>query len=72
MKHYLKLRETIGKDVEISNWEFLNLINEREEIKVGTQIVEKWLEKEVTWEVIEINDNKIYWAITKVNKIEEE
>lgn len=61
MKHFLKARYVITKDKSIKDPELLNLINEREEIKVGTQIVIKKQDKEFTLEVVEINRDKVWW-----------
>ena len=61
MKHFLKAKYVITKDKSIKDPELLNLINEREEIKVGTQIVIKRQDKEFTLEVVEIKRDKVWW-----------
>ena len=66
MKHFLKAKSVITKDKSIKNPELLNLINEREEIKVGTQVVVKRQGKEVLLEVVEIQGNKVWWEIKEV------
>lgn len=66
MKHFLKAKCVITKDKSIKDPELLNLINEREEIKVGTQVVVKRQGKEVLLEVVEIQGNKVWWEIKEV------
>lgn len=66
MKHFLKAKYVITKDKSIKDPELLNLINEREEIKVGTQVVVKRQGKEVLLEVVEIQGNKVWWEIKEV------
>lgn len=39
MKHFLKARYVITKDKQIKNKEVFNLIEERDVIEVGTQVV---------------------------------
>lgn len=63
MKHCLKTKYIVTEDNEIKDAELLNLINERDEIDIGTQVVVEWREKEVLLEVVEINDQKVWWQI---------
>ena len=63
MKHCLKAKYIVTEDNEIKDAELLNLINEREEIKAGTQVVVKRQGKEVLLEVVEIQGNKVWWQI---------
>lgn len=56
MKHYLE-------DKQIRDPELLNLINERDEIKAGTQVVVKKQRKELLLEVTKINDQEIWWEV---------
>ena len=63
MKHCLKTKYIVTEDNEIKDAELLNLINERDEIDIGTQVVVEWREKEVLLEVVEINDQRVWWQI---------
>ena len=63
MKHCLKTKYIVTEDNEIKDAELLNLINERDEIDIGTQVVVEWREKEVLLEVVEINDQRVWWEI---------
>ena len=63
MKHCLKTKYIVTEDNEIKDAELLNLINERDEIDIGTQVVVEWREKEVLLEVVEIKDQKVWWQI---------
>lgn len=56
----MKLKTSVK---EIRDEELLNLIDERDEIDIGTQVVVEWREKEVLLEVVEINDQKVWWQI---------
>ena len=49
----------------IKDPELLNLINEREEIKVGTQVIMRIQGKEILLEVIEIKNNEVWWGIRR-------
>jgi hypothetical protein len=66
MKHYLRLRG-ISQEIEIINTELINLMNERDIIEAGTQIVYEWVDIRVIWEVIEIKNDKVIWQIKEVN-----
>ncbi len=61
MKHFLKAKYVITKDKSIKDPELLNLINERDKIEVGTQVVLKRQGKEFTLKVVEINRDKVWW-----------
>lgn len=65
MKHYLKTKYIVTEDNEIKDAELLNLINEREEIKVGTQVIMRIQGKEILLEVIEIKNNEVWWEIRR-------
>lgn len=54
MKHCLKTKYIVTEDNEIKDAELLNLINERDEIDIGTQVVVEWREKEVLLLLIEL------------------
>ena len=66
MKHYLRLKG-ISQEIEIKNKELLNLMNERDNIEVETQVIDEWAGIEVILEVIEIEGDKIVWQIKEVN-----
>ena len=70
MKHYVRLTTSSQEieEIEMVDKEFIILVDEREIIEVGTQIVYICGDKELTLEVIEIKDNKVIWQIKKVNK----
>lgn len=61
MKNCLRTKKVITKDYQIKDPELLNLINEREEIKVGTQVIMRIQGKEILLEVVEINNENVYW-----------
>lgn len=63
MKHFLKSKYLYSKDNRIRDKELINLIEERDEIEIGTQVVVEWREKEVLLEVVEINDQRVWWQI---------
>lgn len=67
MKHFLKTKsiDFINlKDKQIRNKEVLNLIQEREEIELGTQIVvDISVSGDYILEVIEIDSNYIWWEV---------
>ena len=63
MKHCLNTKHIVTEDNEIKDAELINLINERDEIDIGTQVVVEWREKEVLLEVVEINDQRVWWQI---------
>jgi hypothetical protein len=65
MKHCLKTKYIVTEDNEIKDVELLNLINEREEIKVGTQVIMRIQGKEILLEVIEIKNNEVWWEIRR-------
>ncbi len=65
MNNYLKAKYIITKDKQIKDKELLNLINEREEIKVGTQVIMRIQGKEILLEVIEIKNNEVWWEIRR-------
>ncbi len=65
MKHCLKTKYIVTEDNEIKDAELLNLINEREEIKVGTQVIMRIQGKEILLEVIEIKNNEVWWEIRR-------
>lgn len=66
MKHYLRLTVSL-QEIEIKNKELLNLMNERDNIEVETQVVDEWAGVEVIFEVVEIEGDKIVWQIKEVN-----
>lgn len=65
MKNCLRTKKVITKDYQIKDPELLNLINEREEIKVGTQVIMRIQGKEILLEVIEIKNNEVWWEIRR-------
>ncbi len=69
MKHYLRLTASSQEieEIEMVDKEFIILIDEREIIEVGTQIVYICGDKELTLEVVKIKDNKAIWQIKEVN-----
>lgn len=67
MKHFLKTKELIVKDNEIKNKEVLNLIEEREEIEIGTRVAIyenlTTLGKNFEIEAIEMKEDKVIWEV---------
>ncbi|MCF6466377.1 hypothetical protein [Clostridium sp. Cult2] len=63
MKHYIKAG---SKYKSIKNEEVINLINERDRIELGTQVVAITNTSEVLIEVIEIEGDKVWWEIKKI------
>ena len=70
MKHYVRLTTSSQEieEIEMVDKEFIILVDEREIIDIGTQIVYICGGKELTLEVTEIEGDKIVWQIKKVNK----
>lgn len=58
MKHYMKLKTSVK---EIRDEEIINLIQEREEIDISTQVIVNIQGKEILLEVVEINNENVYW-----------
>lgn len=58
MKHYMKLKTSVK---EIRDEEIINLIREREVIDVGAQVIVNIQGKEILLEVVEINNENVYW-----------
>lgn len=71
MKHYLKTNsiESINlKDKRIKNKEVLNLIEERDEIKLGTQVVvDISVSGDYVLEVVKIerDGGKVWWQVRR-------
>ena len=73
MKHFLKAKYVITKDKSIKDPELLNLINERDKIEVGTQVVlnsRKGMKME--WKEREIEYLKENWGKKKTQEIAED
>lgn len=72
MKHFLKTKsiEFVNlKDKQIRNKEVLNLIEERDVIELGTQVVvDISVSGDYILEVIEIDGNKVWWEIKGEHK----
>lgn len=68
MKHCLKTKYIITKDKQIKDEELLNLINERDTIEVGTQVVINRQGKEMLLEIVEINGQEVWWEVKKIDK----
>lgn len=60
MNNYLKAKYIIAKGKQIKDKELLNLINEREEIDIGTRVVVKRQGKNVFVEVVKINNDEVW------------
>ena len=67
MNNYLKAKYIITKDKQIKDKELLNLINEREEIDIGTRVVVKRQGKNVFVEVVKINNDEVWWEVKKID-----
>lgn len=67
MNNYLKAKYIIAKDKQIKDKELLNLINEREEIDIGTRVVVKRQGKNVFVEVVKINNDEVWWEVKKID-----
>ncbi len=66
MEHFLKAKSTEFinlKDKRIKNKEVLNLIQEREVIELGTQVVVPSKTGEYLLEVIEIDGDNVWWEV---------
>ncbi len=72
MKHFLKTKsiEFVNlKDKQIRNKEVLNLIEERDVIELGTQVVvDISVSGDYILEVVEIDGNKVWWEIKRGHK----
>lgn len=63
MKHLLKTKYNFTSDKEIKNKEVLNLIQEREEIDLGTQVVVPSKSGDYLLEVFNIDGDNVWWQI---------
>lgn len=64
MKHFLKSKYLYSKDNRIRDKELINLIEERDEIEIGTQVVYK----NTLLEVVEIEGENVWWEVKKIDK----
>lgn len=55
----MKLKTSVK---EIRDEELINLIEEREEINIGTQVIVNLQGKEILLEVVQVKDEKVYWV----------
>lgn len=67
MKHFIKAKYVISEYKRIKDPELINLINERDEIDIGTQIVIERKGKELLLEVTEINGQEVWWEVKKID-----
>lgn len=67
MKHFIKAKYVIAEYKRIKDPELINLINERDEIDIGTQIVIERKGKELLLEVTEINGQEVWWEVKKID-----
>ena len=58
MRHFIKLKSKVK---QIKDYEVINLLEERDEIKTGTQVIVNIQGKEILLEVVQVKDEKVYW-----------
>jgi len=63
LKHFLKSKYLYSKDNRIRDKELINLIEERDEIEIGTQVVYK----NTLLEVVEIEGENVWWEVKKID-----
>lgn len=69
MKHFLKAKHVNTQDKQIKNKEILNLIEERDVIEVGTQVVvDISVSGDYILEVVKIDGKNVWWEIKEVSK----